>query len=114
MDENNNNMDKNRWEMPPEQQPPKKENPFKDKMFYVAYGATIIVLVALSLILAGGSSFVLFIAMIICIPYAIVGTVVWAIVRIKNKAIALGILLGSITPFAVVFFATGGCGLFGF
>ena len=105
MDENNNNDINNK---------PQKENPFKNKAFYVAYAVTIIILILISLIFSGmgsDTSAFLIIIFLLCIPYGIIGLVVWIIVRINDKIVALGILLGSITPFVVVFCATGGCGL---
>jgi len=94
-------------------QPP-KENPFKNWKFYAAYLITITILAAVSWLLIGGGSDNYWITglLLLCIPYIISGLIVWAVIRRKNRSIALGILFGSITPFIVVFCVTGGCGLF--
>ena len=106
MDENDN-----RWEMPPTQ-PPKKTNPFKDWRFYATYFITIAILFIISFLLVRGETYLLISLFILSIPYALIGLVVSAIVRMNNnKSVASGILLGSITPFIVVFISTGGCGL---
>ena len=120
MDENNNNNIENneiennsadnRWEAPPEQQPP--QNPFKNWRFYVAYFAMIIIPFVISLIITSGDFWVALVIMsLISIPYGIVGVIIWAIVRRKNKAVALGILLGGMTPFNIACIALGGCAL---
>jgi len=103
MDENNNMNDMNN-------QPPKKENPFKNQRFYMSYFITIGILCVISFLLTSGN--LLGGVFIFCIPYAIIGLIVWATVRMNNKPAALGILLGSVTPFIAIFIATGGCGLF--
>lgn len=107
MDENNNTNETGGQ--------PTKENPFKNLNFYAAYFITIIILGVGSWLLTGGRSDDWMIAaLFLCIPYGIVGFIAWAIVRNKNRAVALGILFGSITPFVAVFTVTGGCGLFMF
>lgn len=107
MDENNNNI-KEPWEQPI------KENPFKNWKFYAAYFITIIVLGILSWLLGSGSYIWMIGMLVLCIPYIIVGFIVWAILRSKSRPIALGILFASFTPFVIVFAITGGCGLFVF
>ncbi|MCL2815333.1 MAG: DUF4407 domain-containing protein [Oscillospiraceae bacterium] len=108
MDENNNSR------QPPEEMPPKKENPFKNKKFYIAYFAAVLFLFAVSWIFGGFYGW-MFVAMIFGIPYAILGTIVWAVMWAtaphRSRALALGIFLGCITPFIVIFIVTGGCGL---
>ena len=49
-----------------------------------------------------------FYLMILCIPYIAVGLLIWVIIRIKYRPVALGILLGSLTPFIVTFIMIGG------
>lgn len=102
MDENNNDGN---WQMPP------IENPFSKPRFYVAYFVTISFAVLVSLFIPGSGNFYEKITnslSIFFVPYAIVGLIAWLIVRKGDKVIALGILLGSLTPFVVVI-ANGGC-----
>jgi len=40
----------------------------------------------------------------------LVGLLLWAGIRKSSRPLALGFLLGSISPIAVIFVATGGCG----
>ena len=118
MDENNNLNDVNDVNDVNESggKPP-KENPFKNWRLYAAYLLTIAILAAISWLLTFGDSSEsnwTISVLLLCIPYIIAGVIVWAIVRNKNRPIALGILFGSITPFIAVFIVTGGCGLFMF
>ena len=108
VDENNN------WNGTDEQLP--KENPFKSWKFYASFFITIVILAAVSWLFTGGGSdgYWMIGVLLLCVPYIIVGIIAWAIVRNKNRSIALGILLGSIAPFVAVFIGTGGCGLFMF
>ena len=110
-------MDENNTDNPDEKSgPPPKENIFKSPRFYAAYLAAILVLCVASWIIPGdgGTNNWLFGVLLLCIPYIIIGLIAWAVLRKKNRAIALGILLGSITPFIAVFIGTGGCGLYMF
>ena len=100
MDENNMNYTSER---------PKKENPFKRWTLYVTYLVTVAILVAASWLIAKDSW--IMVLWVFCIPCGIVGLITWAIVRVKNRAVALGILFGTLTPFVVTFVATDGCGL---
>ena len=59
----------------------------------------------------GQDGYFILLPMIFSIPYGIAGIITWACLRIKNKPVALGILFGSLVPFASIFFLTGGCGL---
>ncbi|MCL1793866.1 MAG: hypothetical protein FWG34_08350 [Oscillospiraceae bacterium] len=117
MDQNNNpgNMnDKNG--QPPKQRKEKKENPLKNWRFYAAYFITAALLAVFPLFFASGknSGEWVFIVLLFCIPYCIMGLIAWAIIRIINRPVALGILFGSMTPFIAVFIGTGGCGFFMF
>ena len=90
-------------------QPP-KETPFKKWSFYVAYLAAAAPLFIISCI---EGKFIGWGIYLLNIPYAIVGLIIWAIVGFaaKKKTVALGILLGSLTPAVFMFVATDGCGL---
>ncbi len=107
MDENSNkNNNKDNVNMQPT-----KTNPFKNRAFYIAYFLTIGISCAIAWILMGSDSYWFIGVMLLCIPYAIVGVIAWAIIKKRNRAVALGILLASLTPFIFVFLGTGGCGL---
>ena len=93
--------------------PPPKENPFKSWKFYASFFITIVILASVSWRLTSGSNGYWMVALL-CIPYIIAGVIAWAIVRNKNRSIALGILFGSLAPFVAVFIGTGGCGMFMF
>ncbi|MGL5439489.1 MAG: hypothetical protein ACRDA4_03775 [Filifactoraceae bacterium] len=103
-------MSENNWNDDISEKP--KKNPFKEMKFYIAYVITVLTPVAIAI--TTNMNVWLMMIFIICIPYILVGLVIWAILRKKNRSIALGILFGSITPFIVVFLFTGGCGLFMF
>ena len=95
---------------------PLKENPFKSWKFYTSFFTTIIICVVIPWLLTGSRSYNdwTFGILLLSLPYIIAGIIAWAIVRGKNRSIALGILFGSIAPFVAVFIVTGGCGLFMF
>ncbi len=48
------------------------------------------------------------------IPMAFIGVIIWSFLRRKNRPVALGILFAGFTPFVIIFLFTGGCGLFYF
>ena len=100
MDENKNPNKVN------EQQP--ETSPFTNEKFYIAYGLTFIAIIALSSILTGGIHNWIMGAWS-QILVVIIGIIAWAMVRGDNKAVALGILLGSITPFVILFLLVGAC-----
>ena len=104
-------MDNNRWQIPIQQPPQKTSNLFTNWRFYTAYFITLGIYIAVCFFVAGGVNFwnVYLNMFYFCIPYSIIGVIAWAVVRIINKAVALGILLGSVTSFVVVLIATGGC-----
>jgi lysylphosphatidylglycerol synthetase-like protein (DUF2156 family) len=109
MDENNNN-----WQMPPLQPPPKKSNPFTNKKFYIAYFIAVVIFAAVSLFFGRGLNGFMFAAWVFSIPYAIIGVIIGTVLLLtaeRSRALALGILFGGMTPFIIVFTATGGCGL---
>ena len=107
MDENNINLNE-------ENEQPEKNNPFKSRAFYVSYFITIVIITGISLLFTGGAyDYWALGVLLLCIPCAFAGLISWAIVRRKNKSIALGILLGGLTPFIAVFVMSGGCGLVG-
>lgn len=81
-------------------------NPFKSLGFYVAY----VITTGLGLLLFCIND--IFMVFIFNIIYVVVGFCVWVFIGNFTKSIALGILLGSITSFVVVFISTGGCGIF--
>ena len=92
---------------------PKRKNLFKNWTFYTTYFVVIGIFFLITWLFTGGftGDYWIINAMLLCIPYALVGLVGWAIAQIKSKAMALGILLAGITPFVVIFVMTGGCGL---
>ena len=89
-------------------------NPFKSKWFYLAYMVTLIALYALLRLLMGrfASDDLPLIILVLCIAYVIIGLIVWAIIKTRNVAVALGVLFGSQTPFVAVCILTGGLGLY--
>jgi amino acid transporter len=116
MDENNNQQNTNQMggQLP-------KENPFKNKKFYVTYIITFVLAVAphfilpLFLVSAGSDDYwmmAIVSLIIMIIPYLIIGIIVWAFTRKTARPLALGVLLGLITPFIAVLIFTGGCALF--
>lgn len=50
-------------------------------------------------------------ALLVTIPLALIGFFLWLAFRQKNKMLAIGFLFGGVLPFAILFIATGGCGL---
>ena len=92
-----------------------KENPLKKGSFYGAYLISIVSLAVASLLVSGGR-FSLYDwqlgMLLLCIPYAVLGLIIWSVVRKSNRPVALGVLFGCATPLLVVFIVTGGCGLF--
>ncbi|MDP4133371.1 MAG: hypothetical protein Q8882_05105 [Bacillota bacterium] len=58
------------------------------------------------------TSYMGILSMLGSILMAALGCILWAIVRIKNKSLAIGFLLGGMVPFMYIFFMTGGCGIF--
>ncbi|MDR0476745.1 MAG: hypothetical protein LBH14_02230 [Desulfobulbaceae bacterium] len=105
--EENNNINKSGGQ-------PEKGNPFKNWLFYVSYLITLVVLTAITLLFTAGTdlSYWVIPAFMVSIPSIIVGIVIGFVMWNKNRSVALGILLGSITPFIIIFVGTGGCGLF--
>ena len=97
------------------QQP--QRDPFSDLRFYGAYFLTLLIFAAASWLLTGGyrdyGAWTIG-ALLLSIPYIIAGLIAWSIMRKKNRAIALGLLYGSITPMIVIFIVTDGCGMFVF
>ena len=92
-----------------------KKNPFKDKMFYLSYVVTLVVLCAVSIPLLRsitGQDWWTPVTLALCIPSIIVGIIVWTTLKRRRLALALGILFGSQTPFVIVCALTGGCGLY--
>ena len=90
---------------------PVNENPFKNRKFYIAFFVTLIILCAFPFLVSGGIHDWTIGVLLLCIPYAIAGLIIWIIMRKRNRAVALGVLLGGVTPFVAVFIVTGGCGL---
>jgi hypothetical protein len=84
---------------------------FKNRLFYIAYIATLAAICTISLplmrIFAGE-----LVILALCITFIIAGLIAWAIVKPKSIAVALGVLFGSQTPFVVVCVITGGLGLY--
>lgn len=46
------------------------------------------------------------------IPLAVIGFILWRVIRNKNKSLAIGLLLGCMAPFTYLFLITKGCGIF--
>ena len=94
---------------------PVKTNPFKDKIFYLSYAASLAVLCAASILILRsitGEDWWTPVTLALCVPSIIVGIIVWAAFKRRRLALALGILFGSQTPFVIVCALTGGCGLY--
>jgi len=64
---------------------------FKNWRFYIAFLVTILIFCAIA------PFFSVWFAILI-IPYAILGLIIWSILKTENKAVAWGILLGSLMP----------------
>lgn len=89
-----------------------RENPFKNPKFYIGYFCGLIPL-AWGVISDDGAYWDLFV-MIVSIPYFGISFFIWLVLKRKNRALALGILLAGITPLIMIFLLTGGCGLLSF
>jgi glucose dehydrogenase len=89
-------------------------NPFRNKWFYIAYAATLVVLYAILLLLRRGfaSEDLPLVILVLSIAYVVAGLIVWALIKQRNVAVSLGVLLGSQTPFVAVCILTGGFGLY--
>ena len=108
MDENNQN-DNSIIEQTP------KKLFFKDKKFWLGIAYTFIPFAVFTTIMAPLSDgYGVLLPLILVIPYAILGIILWAAVRTKNKSFALGLMIGCLIPLAVMFVLTGGCGLLSF
>jgi len=80
--------------------------------FYTSFVATIAVSCLIALLFAKGSPGDWPMTMLfLCIPYAVIGFIIWAFVKGNRRPAALGILLGGLTPFIFIFIVTAGCGL---
>ena len=91
------------------------KNPFKNKLFYVAYSVTVgIFITAMILIALLNQEYYVFSISVYFFnaPYAVIGILVCIFTTRKNQVVALGILLGSLTPLIVVSIITGGHFLF--
>ena len=89
-----------------------KKNIFTDADFYVPYIITTGILALFTWGAADGFTHLWELGVIFLGAFsAIVGLIAWGSIKNRNRAIALGILLGSITPFIFLFIVTGGCGL---
>ncbi len=62
--------------------------------------------------LSGIGGYGLLVLALLSIPIAIIGLILWLILRQKNKMLAIGFLCGGLVPITVLFAVTGGCGLF--
>ena len=89
--------------------------PHKEPLFYLSYLFTLGTLCVASTPLLNGfgdPDWWARITLTLCIPAIIVGMVIWAILKRRNAAVALGILFSSQTPFFIICILSGGCGLY--
>jgi hypothetical protein len=95
--------------------PEPRRNPFKDWRLYLTYVITV-ALPGIAMLLPGGEDYgaAIFLLIGVIFVYPIIGLAVWAAIRVQHRSVALGILLGGVTPFIITFVMTGGCGLFDF
>lgn len=84
-----------------------KQNPFKDRKFYLGFFGSLIPFL-LFCIIANGEAW-MFAVGVLCIPYLIVSFVVWSMLNTNHRAFALGILLAGIASFVLLLLLMGGC-----
>ncbi len=87
-----------------------RSNPFLNVELYGAYLLTIGILFVITFIFTDFNSYWILGVLLLSIPYAFIGFCIWSFIKTKNRPIALGVLLGSLTPFIIIFVITGGCG----
>lgn len=88
----------------------KKENPFKNPKFYLGF---IVGLIPFLLFCATDGGYFEIILFFISGPYFFVGLIIWAVLKDKQRALAIGVLLAGITPVVILFLLMGGCVLSG-
>ena len=93
-------------------EPPEQTTKFyTEKKFWITYGLTFGIYILIFLIEIALEKSIGLISLLLPIPYAIAGSIAFAVMINKNRRIALGLLLGGISPFVIFFVLTGGCGL---
>ena len=84
------------------------ENPFISVGFWAVYLTAVSLYIAAVLSGYYINGIFFYVALFCLTPYALLGIAAWAALKNKNKPVALGLMLGGLTPFITAFVAIAG------